>query len=204
MGFIKLFSKSKKEAQPQQPEVPVPPPLQEDLFSHDITKSEISETQTQAGAIKANTSAKPSPEVPGPDTSSSKDDDLLEIPEPPKEESTETVVMEQSKTPLSTPSMTGADLEEEELAEEEKESIQLRKYHKDQTSPIYVEIDDYSKMLEDIGIVKDTIKSADNRLVSLQDIHAEKEKEFKKWHNALEDVERKLLFIDKVLFNEKG
>ena len=91
---------------------------------------------------------------------------------------------------------------EDSLIKQEKENIIERRTHKSYDKPIFVEVNDYKQILDYINEIKNNIKKSDNILTTLQDIKSAKEKEFEKWHNVLEDIQRKLIYIDNTLFEQ--
>lgn len=66
----------------------------------------------------------------------------------------------------------------------------------------YVDLDDYQKMLEDLTTVKALLKEKKDVYIHLNDIKNLKDEKFLKWKNNLEDIQRKLVFIDKTVFGD--
>lgn len=71
------------------------------------------------------------------------------------------------------------------------------------SSPIYMEIDIYRDILDEINSIKDSIRAADNALQRLSEIKDSREKELGRWHARIEDIQKKLSFIDRSLFEGK-
>lgn len=86
---------------------------------------------------------------------------------------------------------------------QQKEILSENRTHAHYDRPIYVEVDDYRRVLDYVGEIKNNIKTSENTLNDLETLRGKKDKEFEHWRNALEDVERKLLFVDKTLFEEE-
>lgn len=68
--------------------------------------------------------------------------------------------------------------------------------------PIFVEIDSFKTILGDISNIKNTIKSSDIILSHINEIKESKDRELDKWHSLLEDMQRKLNYVDKIVYKE--
>ena len=68
---------------------------------------------------------------------------------------------------------------------------------------IYMEVDKYRDVLDGINSIKESIKAADDALQRLNELKNSREKELGRWHAKIEDIQRKLYFIDKSLFEGK-
>jgi len=65
---------------------------------------------------------------------------------------------------------------------------------------IYVKVDNFKAMLGTISIVRNDLKKSDGSLTKLENIKASKDKSFDKVKSSLDDMQKKLIFIDKTLF----
>ena len=74
----------------------------------------------------------------------------------------------------------------------------------DETMPVYVKIDEYKEILEVIGIVKDKIVDAKEIIEKINELRNEEDAELELWHSGLEEVERKIDFIDRNLFKPES
>ena len=212
MGFIKMFKKDKdvsgQAGLGQNLDVP-PAPTQQgsaegDLFSKDIT-------------AQASSQALSSIEVPNPPQGAkSLPTDDFEVPPPPTLPTApavpvvahipvaKSVAPAPTPTPAKSTSTYGSSSQFDRLiGREEKSELRELRTHEHYAKPIFVEVDDYRKVLDYVAGIKTDIKDSENILTRLQDIKTSKEKEFEKWRNFLEDVERKLLYVDKTLFEEQ-
>ncbi|MDP7323133.1 MAG: hypothetical protein QF632_00050 [Candidatus Woesearchaeota archaeon] len=70
--------------------------------------------------------------------------------------------------------------------------------------PSYVKVEDFKDMLGGIQIVKTNLKQCDEIFERLNQVKNDEDKEFEKWRSKLEDLQRKLIYVDKVLFEAKG
>jgi hypothetical protein len=68
--------------------------------------------------------------------------------------------------------------------------------------PIFVDIESFRRMLGDIDTIKNDIKASEMIIQHLNEIKNSKDKELDRWRSSLEDMQRKLNYVDKVLFNE--
>lgn len=74
--------------------------------------------------------------------------------------------------------------------------------HKGARSPSFIRVERFRNVLSDISVIKSNLKSADGSLLKLNAIDEDREKEFEKWSNAMADMQKKFIFIDKTLFKE--
>ncbi|MFC1754941.1 hypothetical protein ACFL96_16375 [Thermoproteota archaeon] len=72
--------------------------------------------------------------------------------------------------------------------------------HRTAGGPLFVRMDEYKSLLDDISQMKTGFKENENLYTRLNDYRTEQDKKFESFHEALEDVQRKLLYIDKTLF----
>lgn len=66
--------------------------------------------------------------------------------------------------------------------------------------PVYVRIDEYKDVLDVMNLIKSKIAEAKETLAKLNDLKNEEDAELDLWHTSLEEVERKVDFADKALF----
>lgn len=66
--------------------------------------------------------------------------------------------------------------------------------------PIFVKIDAYEDIRDIINIVKHKIADARGLLDKIQQLRHEEEAELEMWQNEVEDIEKKVAFMDKSLF----
>jgi len=85
-----------------------------------------------------------------------------------------------------TPELEAPKFEPEEIAEERK-------------GPVFVSVSDYEKMELDINSIRSLISEAEDNLDELNKTVESEEKLFEKWRSFLEGVEKKLVFVDKII-----
>lgn len=66
--------------------------------------------------------------------------------------------------------------------------------------PVYVRIEEYKDVLDVMNLVKSKIAEARETLAKLNDLKNEEDAELELWHTSLEEIERKVDFADKALF----
>ena len=77
---------------------------------------------------------------------------------------------------------------------------------KERPGQLFIEVDEYKNILEDITIIRNKVKESDYVAEALTDLRNKVDVEFEKWREDFEEMQRKLLYMDKVLFegNNKG
>ena len=119
-----------------------------------------------------------------------------ELPElPSAEEIPEFKEVEKKLSPLEIVEKKAFDEQREEL--DERDELTLRK-------PIFVYLEQYQEMINEVGIMQNTLKEGDDSLSRISEFKEDEDKEFKKWEGQLKDMQRKLIFADKTLFANKG
>ena len=71
-------------------------------------------------------------------------------------------------------------------------------------SPIFVKIDEYKDILDVIALLKAKISEAKSILGKINEIKNVEDKEIETWANELEEVERKLYYIDRTLLEPEA
>lgn len=66
--------------------------------------------------------------------------------------------------------------------------------------PLYVKIDDYKDVVDIMTLIKKKINDARSILSSINDIKSQEDYEIEQWNNKIEDIEKKIEYIDKNLF----
>jgi hypothetical protein len=66
--------------------------------------------------------------------------------------------------------------------------------------PVYVRIEEYKDVLDVMNLIKSKIAEAKETLAKLNDLKNDEDAELDLWHTSLEEVERKVDFADKALF----
>ncbi|MFC1801095.1 hypothetical protein ACFLZB_01415 [Nanoarchaeota archaeon] len=66
--------------------------------------------------------------------------------------------------------------------------------------PVFVKIEDYKDVLDVMNILRNKVDDAKDTLRKINELKNEEDAELDLWHATLEDVERKIDFVDKTLF----
>ena len=68
------------------------------------------------------------------------------------------------------------------------------------TGPFYISSLNYQKIMGRIKTTRAFLKNSSDKLIPLNDLKDKEDKQFKNYKGILEDIQRKLIFIDKTLF----
>lgn len=66
--------------------------------------------------------------------------------------------------------------------------------------PVFVKIEDYKDVLDVVNIIKNKIDDARKTLEKVNELKNEEDTELEIWQNSLNEIERKVDYIDKTLF----
>ena len=66
--------------------------------------------------------------------------------------------------------------------------------------PVFVKIEEYKDVLDIMNMIKHKIEEAKETLGKINELKNEEDAELELWHTGIEEVERKIVFVDKVLF----
>lgn len=86
-------------------------------------------------------------------------------------------------------------LEEEEISREETGVIPTR----EPVSPLFVSTNDYQTILAGIQHIRKTLGDSENIIAHLAEIKNNQEKVFNEWKTNLEDIERKIGYVDQII-----
>jgi hypothetical protein len=68
---------------------------------------------------------------------------------------------------------------------------------------VFVKVEEYNDLLDIVALINEKIKDARKILGKIYDLKNEEDSELDVWKSSLDDVERKLKYIDQVLFEPK-
>jgi hypothetical protein len=71
-------------------------------------------------------------------------------------------------------------------------------------APIFVKIDEYKEILDVITLIKGKISEAKGILGEINEVKNTEDKELESWVNELEEVERKISYIDRTLLDPEA
>ena len=69
---------------------------------------------------------------------------------------------------------------------------------------VFVKIDEYQDILDTVNVVKNKINEAKDVLSKINDLKNKEDAELDLWHAELDEVSRKVTFIDKELFEPEA
>ena len=69
---------------------------------------------------------------------------------------------------------------------------------------VFVKIEDYKDVLDILGLIRDKLEQAKKTLGDINELKNEEDSELELWESALNEVERKVHDIDKVLFEPES
>lgn len=87
---------------------------------------------------------------------------------------------------------------EEEMAEEKLPELRFATGKR--KSPLFVNIDNYRELMEQLNNAKTVLAEHSGFALRLNDIKVSRDESYEKFRNALETIERKLVYIDKIMF----
>ena len=121
------------------------------------------------------------------------DEHEMELPSPPED-----------FAPISAPET----LQEHEMEIEEEphepieapESPEPVRAHIPRDGPIFVSVQDYQAILNGVTAMKSKLSASEESFRKLHEIKTAQEKQLEGWRTSLEDVQKKLTYVDEVLF----
>jgi uncharacterized NAD(P)/FAD-binding protein YdhS len=62
--------------------------------------------------------------------------------------------------------------------------------------PVFIKVDDYHEVLDLVKTIRKKLDDAKNTLVRVHDLKNEEDHQLEMWQNSLEEIEKKVDFID--------
>ena len=69
--------------------------------------------------------------------------------------------------------------------------------------PVFIKVEEYKDVLDIIDLLQEKVKEARAVLSKINELKAEEEAELELWNSTLNDVEARLDFIDKSMFEPR-
>lgn len=66
--------------------------------------------------------------------------------------------------------------------------------------PVFVRIDEYQDVLDVMNMIRNKLEDAKETLSKINELKNEEDAELELWRTGVEELERKMAFIDKALF----
>ena len=67
-------------------------------------------------------------------------------------------------------------------------------------APVFVKVDEYKEILDILDMIKGKIKEVRGTLDNLNSLRNEENAELSMWNNAINEIERKIESIDRLMF----
>lgn len=193
MAFFKFLKKERKAATEELDLPPVPPPLEDfdqppSFDFPDLDKEKLPEAEEPSFEFPE---AEPQADIP---------EEMPEFSIPEEE-------MPASIFPsISAPSETAVpeQISEEPELLETTPKIEKSLYQERRILPtrreVYVNVNQFRAVVSDINEIRRDLRSSDEALIKLESIKTAKEKSFEKVKSQFDDLQKKLIFIDKTIF----
>lgn len=195
-GFIR---KNKQESLPELPPPPSPPefPMPQGDIPRIRSPDEMPEFPSAPSFDNDEEKALEIPEVPMPE--------MPEAPEPGLGEEIELPQMSDMGHAEPFVPEDAHEIETPETQQEEAPSFEVpeRETVRRPVGPTFVSVDEYRTIMEHSDRVRSKLSEAEEFMHRLVEIKADEEKIFDKWRSQLEDIERKLGQIDRVIAKAK-
>ncbi len=81
----------------------------------------------------------------------------------------------------------------------EEEQPPVREVVRAMPKPSFVAVEDYKRIINDTNTIRSKLMDAENFVRRLSDLKNEEERAFEKWRTQLEDVEKKLNYVDHLI-----
>lgn len=69
--------------------------------------------------------------------------------------------------------------------------------------PLFINLSGYKTVLLTVDDIRDSLKRANDRLANLSGIKLREDSSLEAWHSSLENIQRKMVFIDRSLFEKQ-
>ncbi len=210
MGFLKFLKREKREDLQDLDLPPAPPPLEESQqdFNADFDFNEKSQAIPdfpEIPDIKALDETKS--ELPDFELEQEKED----FPELPDFEETEPIppikapAMIPAPEPMPSPVQPAVQIPQPEAAKEPAQAAKPRRLfiHERkhvERKEVFVRVDKFRAALENASMIRSSLRQSEELLLKLENIKNAKDRSFDKVKSSLEDLQKKLIFIDKTLF----
>ncbi|MBI2649781.1 hypothetical protein HYX04_00540 [Candidatus Woesearchaeota archaeon] len=223
MGFLKFLKREKKDTLDELDLPPAPPVLEG--FEGDMPElpdfPDFGDEKISAPKEEMPDFNFPEEEQNAPE---SKEDAMPEFPGFPEQEENPMPPIKPIKASFAVPETMPSMPEQEGIAEEQPaekeqaippdaypkiagrlfshEKMVLRERPSAKT--IYVSVDNFKATLGSISMVRSDLRKSEESLVKLESIKNAKDKSFDRMKSSLDDLQRKLIFVDKTLFKDEG
>ena len=123
------------------------------------------------------------------------EEELPELPVPQKAPNLE------PEEPMEKPASSVVKKIEDDAVKDQQQDIDLREDLSLQ-KPIFMPIEVFKDLAEEIQLINHILKENDDTLVRVSQFKEDENKEFKKWDSNVTDIQKKLVYVDKILFGK--
>jgi len=117
----------------------------------------------------------------------------------PELEPAEEALPEIEKVPEHLPAIEEIKEPEEEVPEDLPE-LEVEGYAREKKAPLFINVGIYSQMIDQLNVTRAKLNEYASAATRVMEIRNEKDSTMEKFRKSLEDVERKLLNIDRIIF----
>jgi len=122
-----------------------------------------------------------------------------DLPDFPEDESFK--IKEEIELPKAPKTFSPIDRMESRIVAEEKNELGQREELVTR-KPVFVDSNNYKLMYDEMEQVRLLLKEGENSMNRVAELKSDKDKEFKKWKATSEDIMKKLIYVDRVLFKK--
>ena len=88
----------------------------------------------------------------------------------------------------------------EEAAVTAQKHLLGKREHLELTRPLFVDVLLFREVIDEIASISGRLKESHDSLSRLEEFREDEEKEFKRWRSNVQDIQKKLIYVDKTLF----
>lgn len=129
--------------------------------------------------------------------------EALTLPPPPMPDTEDAMPepIEMPEPPMDIEPVAVSEHEEEVIHDEHPMESPMHVGHAlPREGPLFVSVQDYQLILNGVTAIKSKLSATDESFKKLHDVKQAQEKQLEMWRQSLEDVQRKLTYVDEVLF----
>ena len=210
MGFLKFLKREKKADSNELDLPPEPPPLEgfkdkQDFGFPEIKADDFDMSKFDAPYAESADASGYEPKMPEMKAGEPDFPEFPEMEEEPKAPAEPQMQFQPLAAPQAVQPMPAA---MEEMPESEPQHMQRRRlFHHEKRQlerparkEVYVRVDKFKAVLDGISMIKSSVRKSDESLIRLESIKNSKDRAFDRVKSSLEDLQKKLIFIDKTLF----
>jgi hypothetical protein len=138
------------------------------------------------------------------DVFSKKREESVDLPPPPMPDMDEPHMMEFPEAPQDIEPVSAPDMHEEVMEEEHSPLMEtpepMMPRMRSSKGPLFVSVQDYQAILDGVNSIRSKLSATEDSFRKLHEVKASQDKGLEDWRASLEDIQRKLTYVDEVLF----